>query len=113
MLSMERKQDRENHLPKLDEILSQAGNGTKIVPGHGRLGNKADLTKFREMLITARDRIEKMKSAGKSVQESLAEKPLGFPAGRSVNSNANRKDFYSPWNLDKTNLRNSTALAGM
>jgi len=35
-----------------------------------------------------------------------------FPAGRSVNSNVSRKDFYSPWNLDTTNLRNSTALAG-
>jgi hypothetical protein len=28
------------------------------------------------MLITARDRVEKLKSAGKSVQESVAEKPF-------------------------------------
>jgi hypothetical protein len=48
----------------------------KIVPGHGPLGNRADLTKFRDMLITARDRVEKLKSAGKSVQESVAEKPF-------------------------------------
>jgi cyclase len=60
----------------VDEILSLAGNDTKIVPGHGPLGNKADLTKFRDMLITTRDRVEKLKSAGKSAQEAVAEKPF-------------------------------------
>jgi glyoxylase-like metal-dependent hydrolase (beta-lactamase superfamily II) len=59
-----------------DKILSLAGNSTKIVPGHGPLGNKADLTKFRDMLVTARDRVQKLKSAGKSAQEAVAEKPF-------------------------------------
>src|SRR6266404_1284694 len=59
-----------------DKILSLAGNSTKIVPGHGPLGNKADLTKFRDMLITSRDRVQKLKSAGKSAQEAVAEKPF-------------------------------------
>ncbi len=60
----------------VDKILSLAGNDTKIVAGHGPLGNKADLTKFRDMLITSRDRIQKLKSAGKSAQEAVAEKPF-------------------------------------
>jgi cyclase len=59
-----------------DKILSLAGNNTKIVPGHGPLGNKAGLTKFRDMLVTARDRVQKLKSAGKSAREAVAEKPL-------------------------------------
>jgi cyclase len=59
-----------------DKILSLAGNSTKIVPGHGPLGDKADLTKFRDMLVTARDRVQKLKSAGKSAQEGVAEKPF-------------------------------------
>jgi cyclase len=59
-----------------DKILSLADNYTKIVPGHGPLGNKADLTKFRDMLITSRDRVERLKSAGKSAQEAVAEKPF-------------------------------------
>jgi cyclase len=58
------------------KILSLAGNDTKIVAGHGPLGNKADLTKFRDMLLTSRDRVEKLKSAGKSAQEAVAEKPF-------------------------------------
>jgi cyclase len=59
-----------------DKILSLAGNDTKIVAGHGPLGNKADLTKYRDMLVTTRDRVEKLKSEGKSAQEAAAEKPF-------------------------------------
>jgi glyoxylase-like metal-dependent hydrolase (beta-lactamase superfamily II) len=59
-----------------DKILSLADNDTKIVAGHGPLGNKADLTKFRDMLVTTRDRVQKLKSAGKSGQEAVAEKPF-------------------------------------
>jgi cyclase len=59
-----------------DKILSLADNETKIVAGHGPLGNKADLTKFRDMLVTSRERVEKLKSAGKSAQEAVAEKPF-------------------------------------
>jgi cyclase len=59
-----------------DKILSVADNYTKIVAGHGPLGNKADLTKSRDMLITTRDRVQKLKSAGKSAIEAVAEKPF-------------------------------------
>jgi cyclase len=59
-----------------EKILVVADNNTKIVPGHGPLGNKAELAKFRDMLVTARDRVQKLKSAGKSVDEAVAEKPL-------------------------------------
>jgi cyclase len=64
------------NIAAVDKILSLAGNDTKIVAGHGPLGNKADLTKFRDMLVTARDRVQKLKSAGKSAQEAVAEKPF-------------------------------------
>ncbi len=59
-----------------DKILSLADNHTKIVAGHGPLGNKADLTISRDMLITSRDRVQKLKSAGKSALEAVAEKPF-------------------------------------
>src|ERR1700733_8757492 len=59
-----------------DRILSLADNSTKIVAGHGPLGNKADLTKVRSMLITSRNRIQKLKSAGKSALEAVAGKPF-------------------------------------
>jgi cyclase len=59
-----------------EKILTIADNSTKIVPGHGPLGNKADLAKFRDMMATARDRVQKLHFAGKSVQEAIATKPL-------------------------------------
>jgi cyclase len=58
------------------KLLAVVDNNTKIVPGHGPLGNKADLAKYRDMLVTVRDRLQKLKSSGKTVQEAVAAKPL-------------------------------------
>jgi glyoxylase-like metal-dependent hydrolase (beta-lactamase superfamily II) len=58
------------------KVLPLADNNTKIVPGHGPLGNKTDLTKFRDMLVVARDRVRKLKSEGKSAGEIAAGKPF-------------------------------------
>ena len=63
-------------LAAADKILSLADNNTKIVPGHGPLGNRADLSKSRDMLVVARDRVQKLKTAGKSAEEAAASKPL-------------------------------------
>jgi cyclase len=59
-----------------DKILGLVSKDTKIIPGHGPLGNKEDLTKFRAMLVTTRDRVQKLKAAGKSADEVVAAKPF-------------------------------------
>jgi cyclase len=59
-----------------DKTLALADNNTKIVPGHGALGTKADLAKSRDMTIVARDRIQKLKASGKTAEQAIAEKPL-------------------------------------
>jgi cyclase len=59
-----------------DRLLRLADSDTKIVPGHGPLGTKADLAKYRDMLSTATDRIRKFKGSGKSVEEAIATKPF-------------------------------------
>src|ERR1700722_13615427 len=58
------------------KLLAVADNKTKIVPGHGPLGNKDDLMKYRDMLTTARERLQKLKSSGKSADQAVAAKPL-------------------------------------
>lgn len=58
------------------KLIAVADNNTKVVPGHGALGTKADLVKFREMLMTVRERLQKLKSSGKTVDEAVAAKPL-------------------------------------
>lgn len=59
-----------------DKILALADNHTKIIPGHGPLGNTSDLRGFRDMLSTARERVQQLKASGKSMQEAVAAKPF-------------------------------------
>jgi cyclase len=60
----------------LDTYIKASNDQTKIVPGHGPLATKADLVEFRDMLVTSRDRIEKLVNDGKTEQEVLELKPL-------------------------------------
>ena len=55
--------------------ISVADTDTKIVPGHGPMGDKAALTKYRDMLTTVRDRVQTLKSSGKSLPDVIAAKP--------------------------------------
>jgi len=59
-----------------DAYIKVSNDQTKVVPGHGALANKANLVAWREMLVTSRDRIQKLFNEGKSEQEVLAAKPL-------------------------------------
>ena len=59
-----------------DAYLKVANDNTKVVVGHGPLAKKSDLVEFRTMLVTARDRIEKLVNEGKSEAEVVAAKPL-------------------------------------
>ena len=59
-----------------DTYLKVANDSTKVVVGHGPLASKKDIAEFRDMLITSRDRIEKLVNEGKTEQEVLELKPL-------------------------------------
>ena len=58
-----------------ERMLKIANAATKIVPGHGPLGDRAALTKYRDVLVDVRDRVQKLKGAGRSLQEVVAAKP--------------------------------------
>jgi len=59
-----------------EAFLKVANDNTKIVPGHGGLAKKSDVVQFHAMLVTARDRIEKLVNEGKTEEEVIAAKPL-------------------------------------
>jgi len=59
-----------------DAYIKVSNDQTKIVAGHGKLATKADMIAWREMLITSRDRVQKLINEGKTEQEVLAAKPL-------------------------------------
>ena len=60
----------------MDAYLKVANDNTKVVPGHGPLATKANIAEFRAMLVTSRDRIEKLFNEGKTEQEVIALRPL-------------------------------------
>ena len=55
--------------------LSMGDATTKIIPGHGPSGNKADLKAFRDMLAASRDAVAPLVKAGKTLDEVKAAKP--------------------------------------
>jgi glyoxylase-like metal-dependent hydrolase (beta-lactamase superfamily II) len=72
-----------------DAYLALAHDGTKIVPGHGPLATKAQLTEFRAMLSTARDRMLALIKEGKSEADVLAARPFAdFDAKFKANDQA-------------------------
>lgn len=58
-----------------DYVLSIADDKTKIIPGHGPLGDKKSLKSYRDMLVTVRDRMQKLMDEGKSLEQIIALKP--------------------------------------
>jgi cyclase len=59
-----------------DAYLKLVNAKTRIVPGHGPLGDKAALIAYRTMLLTARDRMAKLVKDGKSEDDVVAAKPF-------------------------------------
>ena len=60
----------------VNAFIMAANDTTKIVPGHGALSTKANMEEYRDMLVTARDRIQKLRNEGKSEADVVAAKPL-------------------------------------
>jgi cyclase len=58
-----------------ERILGGIDDTTRIIPGHGPVGTKADLQAYRNVLKTLRDRIAKLKAEGKGRDEVIAAKP--------------------------------------
>jgi glyoxylase-like metal-dependent hydrolase (beta-lactamase superfamily II) len=59
----------------VDKALARADDATRVIPGHGPLGNKADLKAYRDMLATIAGRVREQKQQGKKLEEVIAAKP--------------------------------------
>jgi glyoxylase-like metal-dependent hydrolase (beta-lactamase superfamily II) len=49
--------------------------GTYVIPGHGRLGDEADILEFRDMVVILRDRIAALVEQGMTLEQVMAKKP--------------------------------------
>jgi cyclase len=88
----------------VDRLLAMADADTKIIPGHGKLTDRAGLTEYRTLLVTVRDRIAKLIKQGKSEEQIVAAKPTADFDAKWGNG------FYKPDNwvalVHKGMLRN-------
>jgi cyclase len=49
--------------------------GTRVIPGHGRISNEADLIDYRDMVTIVRDRVQEMVKKGMTLAQIKAAKP--------------------------------------
>jgi glyoxylase-like metal-dependent hydrolase (beta-lactamase superfamily II) len=59
-----------------DAWIRASNDQTKVVVGHGPLANRTDVIEYREMLLTSRDRIERLVREGKTEEQVVALRPL-------------------------------------
>jgi cyclase len=56
-------------------VLATIDDNTKVIRGHGPLGNKAELQAYHDMLVVVRDRIARLVRGGKSQDDVVTARP--------------------------------------
>jgi cyclase len=81
VIDIERGGSIQGLIAALNEILKltvperlQEG-GTRVIPGHGRLCNEADVVEYRDMVTIVRDRIQDMVKRGMTIEQVKAARP--------------------------------------
>jgi glyoxylase-like metal-dependent hydrolase (beta-lactamase superfamily II) len=54
--------------------LAKASEKTIVIPGHGKIGSKSELTEYRDMLVIIHDKVAALKKEGKTLEETVAAK---------------------------------------
>lgn len=70
------KGDVDGIIEAVEYILSRIDDNTKIIPGHGKLSNKKELTYYKDTLIELNKRMKKLILEGKTLEEIVALKPF-------------------------------------
>ena len=58
-----------------ERVIAVSDSESLIIPGHGALSNREELVGYRDMLITVRDRVQKLMNDGLSLDEVVASRP--------------------------------------
>jgi len=65
----------DGHIEAAEANLASVTNKTIVIPGHGEVGGKAELTLFRDLLVSARDKVAALKKQGRTLAEVIATNP--------------------------------------
>jgi glyoxylase-like metal-dependent hydrolase (beta-lactamase superfamily II) len=58
-----------------EQVLATIDDDTKIIRGHGPMGNKAELQAYHDMLVVVRDRIARLVKAGRTQEQVVEARP--------------------------------------
>jgi len=58
------------------KVLALCDDNTKVIPGHGPVGSKADVAAWKKMLEQMRDKVAKLVKAKRTLEQVKAAKPL-------------------------------------
>src|SRR6266852_2188342 len=73
--------------------LARVTNKMIVIPGHGAVGDKSQLTFYRDLLVGTRDKVAALKKQGKSLDEIIAAKPTAATDAQWGNGFRSPKDF--------------------
>lgn len=59
-----------------NHALAMSNTATRFIPGHGPLATRADLVRYRDMLVTVRDRISRLVAQRRTLPQIIAARPL-------------------------------------
>ncbi|MEX2051255.1 MAG: hypothetical protein WD944_08450, partial [Steroidobacteraceae bacterium] len=59
----------------VDKMIELADDSTRVIPGHGKVTDRAGFVAYHEMLAVTSRRMQDLVRAGKTVDEALAMKP--------------------------------------
>jgi glyoxylase-like metal-dependent hydrolase (beta-lactamase superfamily II) len=59
-----------------NDVLAVTNAGTRFIPGHGPLATRADLVRYRDMMVTVRQRIGRLVAQRRTLKQVLDAKPL-------------------------------------
>jgi cyclase len=82
-------------LDGLGVVIGLAGPNTKIVPGHGPVVSRIEVTAQRDMILAIRDRVAQLVAQGKTQEEVLAAHPTSDYDARVPNSKETTERFVT------------------
>lgn len=75
--------------------LAMTNAETRFIPGHGPLATRADLVRYRDMLVTVRDRVGKLIARHRTLKQVLDAKPLADLDAQWGNGNIKADQFLT------------------
>ncbi len=79
----------------LGQIIARSGPNTKIIPGHGPTVDRLAVMSHRDMILSVRDKIQKLVEQGKSQDDVLAAKPTSDYDSKVPNATETTQRFVT------------------